>query len=98
MPLVAARAWKWGLHDGCHILDNLAWAPVLHWDGRTPDGQCFVPEDTRQEVCLPPLESQAFKSLRTRQVYTGFLPKIKAIQAYRAMFEVEVAIPVIPGL
>jgi hypothetical protein len=71
---------------------------VLHWDGRTPDGQCFVPEDTRQEVCLPPLESQAFKSLRTRQVYTGFLPKIKAIQAYRAMFEVEVAIPVIPGL
>ncbi len=68
-------------------LYNLAWVPVLHWDGRTPDGQCFVPEDTKEKVCLPPLESQAFKSMRSRQVYTGFMPKIKAILAYRHMFE-----------
>jgi cytochrome c peroxidase len=68
-------------------LYNLAWAPVLHWDGRTPDGQCFVPEDTKQKVCLTPLESQAFKSMRSRKVYVGFMPKIKAIQTYRDMFK-----------
>ncbi len=68
-------------------LYNLAWAPVLHRDGRTPDGMCFVPKDTKQEVCLPPLESQAFKSMRSRKVYTSFMPKIKAVRAYRNMFE-----------
>ena len=67
-------------------LYNLAWAPVLHWDGRTPDGQCFVPKDTQQEICLPPLESQAFKSMRSRKVYDGFMPKIKTVPAYREMF------------
>ncbi len=68
-------------------LYNLAWAPVLHWDGRTPDGQCFTPEDTKQKVCLPPLESQAFKSMQSRQVYTGFMAKIKKVKAYRDMFK-----------
>ena len=68
-------------------LYNLAWAPVLHWDGRTPDGQCFMPEDTKEQICLPPLESQAFKSMRSRQVYTGFMPKIKKVKAYRDMFK-----------
>ncbi len=68
-------------------LYNLAWAPVLHWDGRTPDGQCFIPEDTKEKVCLPPLESQAFKSMRSRKIYTGFMAKIKEIKAYQNMFE-----------
>jgi len=68
-------------------LYNVAWAPVLHWDGRISDGQCFVPEDTKQTVCLPALESQAFESMRSRQVYTGFLPKIKPVKAYQTMFQ-----------
>jgi cytochrome c peroxidase len=68
-------------------LYNVAWAPVLHWDGRIADGQCFVPEDTQQRICLPALESQAFQSMRSRQVYTGFMPKIKQIKAYQTMFQ-----------
>ena len=66
---------------------NLAWAPVLHMDGRTPDGQCFTPEDTNTEVCLSPLESQAFKSMRSRNVYEGFLPKVTAEPDYQRMFK-----------
>lgn len=68
-------------------LYNLAWAPVVHWDGRTPDGQCFTPEDTKEEVCLAPLESQAFKSMRSRKIYEGFMPKVKKEPAYQAMFK-----------
>ena len=68
-------------------LYNLAWAPVVHWDGRTPDGQCFTPEDTKEKVCLAPLESQAFKSMLSRKVYEGFLPKVKAEPAYQTMFK-----------
>jgi cytochrome c peroxidase len=68
-------------------LYNVAWAPVLQWDGRISDGQCFVPEDTKQTVCLPALESQAFQSMQSRQVYTGFLPKIKQVKAYQTLFQ-----------
>ena len=68
-------------------LYNLAWAPVLHWDGRTPDGQCFTPEDTKAEVCLAPLESQAFKSMRSRKIYEGFMPKVAAEPGYQQMFK-----------
>lgn len=67
-------------------LYNLTDAPVVHWDGRTPTGQCFTPEDTGVETCLAPLESQAFKSMRSRKVYEGFLPKVKAEPAYQEMF------------
>ena len=66
-------------------LYNLAWAPVVHWDGRTTE-KCYVPEDTKQEVCLPPLEGQAFKSLKKRGVYESFIPKIKGIKKYQKMF------------
>ncbi|WP_299850276.1 cytochrome c peroxidase [uncultured Roseovarius sp.] len=66
---------------------NLTDAPVVHWDGRTPAGQCFTPEDTNTEVCLEPLESQAFKSMRSRKIYDGFLPKVKAEPAYQDMFK-----------
>lgn len=68
-------------------LYNLAWAPVVHWDGRTPDGQCFTPEDTKEEVCLGPLESQAYKSMRSRKIYEGFMPKVKVEPAYQKMFK-----------
>ncbi len=85
VDLVGHKDWKPAKRNSPSLY-NLAWAPVLHWDGRTPDGQCFVPEDTKEKVCLPPLESQAFKSTRSRSVYDGFMPKIKAVQAYREMF------------
>lgn len=68
-------------------LYNLAFAPVIHMDGRTPDGQCFTPEDTKAEVCFAPLESQAFKSMRSRKIYEGFLPKVAAEPDYQRMFE-----------
>ena len=68
--LTGHKKWKQAKRNSPTIY-NLAWAPVLHWDGRTPDGQCFVPEDTKEKVCLPPLESQAFKSMRSRKVYDG---------------------------
>ena len=85
IDLVAHKDWKRAKRNSPSLV-NLAWAPVLHWDGRTPDGQCFVPEDTKVEVCLPPLESQAFKSTRSRKVYDGFLPKVKLIPAYQELF------------
>ena len=66
-------------------LYNLAWAPVLHWDGRTQE-KCYTPKDTGTEVCLPPLEGQAFKSMKKRGVYETFIPKIKANAAYRELF------------
>lgn len=68
-------------------LYNLAWAPAVHWDGRTPDGQCFEPEDTKEKVCLGPLESQAFKSMLGRKVFEGFMPKVKAEPEYQKMFK-----------
>jgi len=86
LDVTGHKDWKRATRNSPSLY-NLAWAPVLHWDGRTPDGQCFVPEDTKQEVCLPPLESQAFKSMRSRKVYTGFMAKIRAVPAYRDMFE-----------
>lgn len=69
------------------MLYNLTNAPVLHWDGRTPAGQCFTPEDTGVEVCLEPLESQAYKSMRSRKIYEGFMPKVKSEAAYLALFK-----------
>lgn len=66
-------------------LYNLAWAPVLHWDGRTRE-KCYTPEDTKQEICLPPLEGQAYKSMAKRGVYDSFIPKIQANAAYRELF------------
>ncbi|ETW95354.1 MAG: hypothetical protein ETSY1_30975 [Candidatus Entotheonella factor] len=86
LDVVAHKGWKRAKRNSPSLY-NLAWAPVLHWDGRTPDGQCFVPEDTKQKICLPPLESQAFKSMRSRKVYTGFIPKIKRVKAYQDMFK-----------
>lgn len=80
------KGWKRAKRNAPSIY-NLAWAPVLHWDGRTPAGKCFVPEDTKQKVCLPPLESQAFKSMRSRKVYKGFMAKIKKVKAYQDMFK-----------
>lgn len=67
-------------------LYNLAWAPVVHWDGRTKK-ECYIPEDTKQEVCLPPLEGQAFKSMKKRGVYDTFIPKIKANKEYTQLFK-----------
>ncbi len=67
-------------------LYNLAWAPVLHWDGRT-ENECYVPEDTNKEICFPPLEGQAFKSMKKRGVYKTFIPKIKANEEYRKLFK-----------
>ncbi len=85
VDLSGHKDWKRAKRNSPSLY-NLAWAPVLHWDGRTPDGQCFVPDDTKEKVCLPPLESQAFKSPRSRKVYDGFMPKIKAVKAYQEMF------------
>lgn len=67
-------------------LYNLAWAPIVHWDGRTRE-KCYTPEDTKQEVCLPPLEGQAFKSMKKRGVYDTFIPKIKANKEYTNLFK-----------
>lgn len=67
-------------------LYNLAWAPVVHWDGRTST-KCYVPEDTGQEVCLPPLEGQAFKSMKKRGALENFIPKIKANKKYVKLFK-----------
>ena len=64
---------------------NLAWAPIIHWDGRTKK-KCYTPDDTKEKTCLPPLEGQAFKSMKKRGVYTSFIPKIKANQEYRNLF------------
>ncbi len=69
------------------MINNLAWEPIIHWDGRTSDGKCFIPEDTKQEVCFPPLEAQAFKSMKKRKVYTHFMPKIAVIPEYQKMFK-----------
>lgn len=84
--LTAHKDWKPAKRNSPTIY-NLTNAPVVHWDGRTPAGQCFTPEDTGKEVCLEPLESQAFKSMRSRKIYDGFMPKVKAEPAYRAMFK-----------
>ncbi len=67
-------------------LYNLAWAPAVHWDGRT-EKECYFPEDTEKEVCLPPLEGQAFKSMKKRGVYKTFIPKIRANAEYRKLFK-----------
>ncbi|MGI9335277.1 MAG: cytochrome-c peroxidase [Gammaproteobacteria bacterium] len=83
--LTGHKDWKRAKRNSPSLY-NLAWAPVVHWDGRTPAGKCFTPQDTQREVCLPPLESQAYKSMRSRKVYEGFLPKVKAVAAYRDMF------------
>ena len=80
------KDWKRATRNSPSLY-NLAWAPVLHWDGRTPDGQCFTAEDTKEKVCLAPLESQAFKSMRSRKIYKGFLPKVKAEPEYQRMFK-----------
>ncbi len=86
LDLRGHKNWKRAKRNSPSLY-NLAWAPVLHWDGRTPDGQCFEPKDTKQKVCLSPLESQAYKSLRSRRVYTGFMAKIKKVKAYQVMFK-----------
>ncbi|MEM9524035.1 MAG: cytochrome c peroxidase [Pseudomonadota bacterium] len=86
LDLSAHKDWSRAKRNS-PTLYNLAAAPVVHWDGRTPAGQCFTPEDTGIEVCLEPLESQAFKSMRSRKVYEGFLPKVKAEPAYLEMFK-----------
>lgn len=68
------------------MINNLAWEPIIHWDGRTQDGDCFTPADTKKEVCFPALESQAYKSMIKRKVYDSFIPKIKVIKKYQTMF------------
>lgn len=80
------KDWKQAKRNS-PMLYNLTNAPVVHWDGRTPAGQCFTPEDTGIEVCLEPLESQAYKSMRSRKIYEGFLPKVQAEPGYRAKFK-----------
>lgn len=85
VSLRAHKDWAPGKRNSPMIY-NLTDAPVLHLDGRTPDGQCFEAEDTSETVCLAPLESQAFKSMRSRKVYEGFLPKVQAEPRYRQMF------------
>lgn len=67
-------------------LYNLAWAPIVHWDGRTKE-KCYIPEATKEEVCLPPLEGQAFKSMKKRGVYESFIPKLRANATYRKLFK-----------
>lgn len=86
LSLQAHKGWQPAKRNAPSLY-NVAWAPVLHWDGRVSDGQCVVPEDTQQTVCLPALESQAFQSMRSRQVYSGFLPKIKQAKAYQTLFQ-----------
>lgn len=85
LDLRAHRDWTPGARNSPTVY-NLTDAPVVHWDGRTPDGQCFVPDDTGVEVCLAPLESQAYKSMLSRGVYEGFLPKVAAEPRYQEMF------------
>lgn len=84
--LTAHKDWKPAKRNSPTIY-NLTNAPVVHWDGRTPAGQCFTPKDTGEEVCLESLESQAFKSTRSRKIYDGFMPKVKAEPAYLDMFK-----------
>ncbi len=84
--LTAHKGWKRAKRNSPTIY-NLSDAPVVHWDGRTPAGQCLTAEDTGIETCLEPLEAQAFKSMRSRKVYKGFLPKVKAEPAYQEMFK-----------
>ncbi|MCP5081206.1 MAG: hypothetical protein GY948_05865 [Alphaproteobacteria bacterium] len=38
---------------------NLTDAPVVHWDGRTPAGQCLAAKDTGLETCLAVLSRAA---------------------------------------
>lgn len=85
VDLRAHKDWTPGKRNSPTIY-NLTDAPVLYWDGRTPDRECFVPEDTGESVCLAPLESQAFKSMRSRKIYEGFLPKVRAETRYQQMF------------
>lgn len=85
LDLTAHKGWKQARRNSPSVY-NLSDAPVLHWDGRTPDVQCFTPEDTGEHVCLAPLESQAFKSMRSRGVYVGFLPAVQHEPRYREMF------------
>lgn len=68
------------------MINNLAWAQVIHWDGRTPSGTCFTAEDTGEAFCPPALEAQAFKSMKKRKVYAHFIPRVQAIPAYRELF------------
>ena len=84
--LTAHKNWKRAKRNSPTIY-NLTDAPVVHWDGRTPTGQCLTAKDTRVETCLAPLEVQAFKSMRSRKIYEGFLPKVTAEAAYREMFK-----------
>lgn len=86
LDLTGHKGWSRAKRNSPTIY-NLTDAPVVHWDGRTPAGQCFTPEDSGTETCLEPLESQAFKSMRSRKVYEGFLPKVMAEPAYLAMFK-----------
>ncbi len=69
------------------MISNLAWEPIIHWDGRTPSDKCFTPEDTKEEVCFPPLEAQAFKSMKKRKIYTHFMAKISVLPEYQQLFK-----------
>ncbi|MEO9874589.1 MAG: cytochrome c peroxidase [Anderseniella sp.] len=84
--LTGHKGWKRAKRNSPTIY-NLNDAPVVHWDGRTPAGQCLKAEDTGIETCLEPLEAQAFKSTRSRKIYKGFMPKVKAEPAYLEMFK-----------
>ncbi len=84
--LTAHKKWKRAKRNSPTIY-NLTDAPVVHWDGRTPAGQCLTAKDTGVETCLAPLEAQAFKSMRSRKIYEGFLPKVQAEPTYREMFK-----------
>ncbi len=86
LDLRAHKGWTSGKRNSPSLY-NLTDAPVVHWDGRTPAGQCLTAEDTGVETCLQPLEAQAFKSMRSRKIHEGFLPKVKAQPAYQAMFK-----------
>ncbi len=85
LDLSGHKDWKRAKRNSPTVY-NLTDAPVVHWDGRTPAGQCLKAEDTGIETCLEPLEAQAFKSTRSRKILKGFLPKVKAEPAYQEMF------------
>lgn len=85
LDISAHNGWKRATRNSPTIY-NLSDATVVHWDGRTPAGSCFTPDDTGVEVCLEPLEAQAYKSMRSRNVYEGFLPKVAAEPVYQEMF------------
>ncbi len=86
LDLRAHKGWSKAKRNSPSLY-NLTFAPVVHWDGRTPAGQCLTAKDTGVETCLQPLEAQAFKSMRSRKIHEGFLPKVKAEPVYREMFK-----------